>query len=77
VLALLPVTRSAQGGTPWLPIAAFCLGSLLAMGLFGWLAGRFYGGLALPARQSWLRIAVGLTALSGLVLGAIWISRNV
>jgi len=67
VLALL-----SFGESPLALAAAFCLGTLLAMGTAGWVVARFYGGAGLLGLE---RAALGATGLGGLVLGAIWLVK--
>ncbi len=73
VLALVPL---AQGGAfeRALLIAAFAAGSVLSMGLFGFLAGRLYASLG--ARPRLLQAAAALTAVAALAIGALWIGRG-
>jgi len=75
VIALVPLAHSTT--TALLAVAAFGLGSLLAMGLFGLVAARLYQGAAAARRQMLYRGAVGATSLAGLILGVVWVSRVV
>ena len=68
VLALLAVSAPPVL-IAWVA-AAFGVGTLLAMGLAGWLAARLY---ARAATAGWERAAVALTAVSGFALGVFWI----
>jgi cell shape-determining protein MreD len=55
-------------------IVAFAAGSVLSMGLFGFLAGRIYARLG--ARPRVLQVAAAVTAAVGLAIGVLWISRS-
>jgi hypothetical protein len=65
LLALFSVGPSAV----WMA-GAFSLGTLLAMGVAGWAAARLYSHESFAVAQ---RAAVGVTAVSGLVIGLVWV----
>jgi hypothetical protein len=69
VVALAAAAGSTSGALA--TIALFCLGSLLAMAAFGACAARVF---ALPGR--WRRLLAAAAALSGVVLGAVWLGRS-
>jgi hypothetical protein len=69
VVALLSV--SAPPVSIALVAIAFGAGTLVAMGIAGWLAARFYAG---ASAAGWERTAVAATAVSGFVLGLFWIA---
>lgn len=71
VLLLIPLADSPGGAL--LVVAAFALGSLLTMGLFGFAAARVYGTVAGPRRTRLYRAAVMVTGVFGLALGAVWL----
>jgi hypothetical protein len=69
VVALLSLSAPPYSIT--LVAGAFALGTLIAMGAAGWVTARFYRGAATAGFE---RLAVAGTALSGFVLGVIWIA---
>ncbi len=75
VFVLIPITLISTTWLAYLYIVLFSLGCALTMGSYGYLAGRFYQG-ANHVGQRIYRTLVIITSLSGLVLGTIWIVRN-
>ena len=75
LFVLIPITLIS---TPWLAyvyIGCFSVGCALTMSLYGYVVGRFYR----RANQTGQRIYRGLvmlTSISGLVLGLVWIAKN-
>ena len=76
VFVLIPLTMI---GTAWLAytyIGLFSVGCAVSMGGYGYLAGRFYR--TADARGRWIyRLLVMLTSASGVLLGIVWILKNV
>ena len=75
VFVLIPITLIATTWLAYTYIALFSAGCALTMGLYGYLAGRFYRRANLTGQQLYRGLVV-LTSLSGLALGVIWITRN-
>jgi hypothetical protein len=61
---------SVGPGPMWMA-GAFSAGTLLAMGAAGWTAARLYSHPSFAGAQ---RAAVVVTALSGLVIGIVWVA---
>ena len=75
VFVLLPITLMASRGLAYLYIGLFSAGCAITMSAYGYLAGRFYQR-ANEKGQRIYRILVTLTSGTGIVLGLIWIIRN-
>lgn len=76
VLVLIPISMMAGAWLAYAYIGLFSLGCAASMSGYGYLAGRFYH----RASQTGQRIYKGLvilTSCSGLVLGVVWILKNV
>ena len=75
LFVLIPVTLISTTWLAYTYIGLFSLGCAATMSLYGYVAGRFYR----RAAQTGLRIYRALviaTSSSGLVLGAVWIMKN-
>ncbi len=75
LFVLIPITLVS---TPWLAyvyIGCFSLGCAVTMSVYGYLVGRFYRR-ASETGQRLYRLLVVLTSASGLILGCVWIARN-
>ena len=75
VFVLLPITLISTTWLAYLYIGLFSLGCACTMSSYGYLVGRFY------RRASWTgqriyRMLVVLTSASGLILGMVWILKN-
>ena len=75
VFVLVPLTLMPVTWLAYLYIGLFSAGCALTMSVYGYLAGRFYRKTS-RAGQRIYRTLVVLTSLSGLVLGVVWIARN-
>ena len=75
VFVLIPITLIAKAWLAYLYIGLFSIGCALAMSTYGYVVGRFYRR-ANATGQRIYRALVILTSGSGLVLGMIWILRN-
>ena len=75
VFVLIPITLISTTWLAYTYIGLFSLGCALTMGGYGYMAGRFYRR-ANATGQRIYRTLVVLTSLSGLILGVIWIARN-
>ena len=75
VFVLLPITLIATTWLAYLYIGLFSAGCAATMSLYGYTIGRFYRR-ANATGQRIYRALVILTSGSGLVLGVIWIARN-
>ncbi len=76
VFVLLPITLISTTWMAYLYIGLFSLGCAATMSAYGYVVGRFYRR-ANRTGQRIYRALVILTSLSGLVLGVLWIVRNV
>ena len=72
---LIPITLISTASLAYLYIGLFSLGCALTMGIYGYVVGRFYRRANLTGQRIY-RALVVVTSLSGLVLGAIWILKN-
>ena len=75
VFVLIPISMM---GSHWLAygyMALFSLGCIISMSGYGYLAGTFYTRASTAGRRLYRGIVV-LTSLAGLVLGILWIARN-
>jgi hypothetical protein len=75
VFVLIPITLISTTWLAYLYIGLFSLGCAATMGTYGYVAGRFYRR-ANQTGQRIYRTLVVLTSLSGLVLGVVWIAKN-
>ena len=76
VFVLIPITLISTTWLAYLYIGLFSLGCALTMSSYGYFMGRFYRR-ASETGQRIYRALVVLTSTSGLVLGVIWILKNV
>lgn len=76
MFVLIPITLIQVTWLAYLYIGLFSVGCAAAMSGYGYLAGRFYRR-ANETGQRIYRTLVILTSFSGLVLGFVWIFRNV
>ena len=76
LFVLIPITLMSATWLAYLYIGLFSIGCALTMGTYGYVVGRFYRKANATGQRiyRWLVIS---TSLSGLVLGAIWILRNI
>ena len=75
VFVLIPITLIARAWMAYFYIGLFSLGCALTMSMYGYLVGRFYRR-ANATGQRIYRTLVILTSASGLVLGVVWILKN-
>ena len=75
VFVLLPITLMSTTWMAYTYIGLFSLGCAITMGSYGYVVGRFYRR-ANATGQRIYRALVIATSASGLVLGAVWILRN-
>jgi len=75
VFVLIPITLISTTWLAYLYIGLFSLGCAATMSTYGYVAGRFYRK-ANQTSQRIYRTLVILTSLSGLILGVIWIAKN-
>jgi len=75
LFVLIPITLIATTWLAYLYIGLFSMGCALTMSLYGYVVGRFYRR-ANETGQRVYRWLVVLTSVSGLVLGLIWILKN-
>jgi len=75
VFVLLPITLMASRGLAYLYIGLFSLGCALTMSIYGYLAGHFYRQASEQGQRVY-RWLVTLTSAAGIVLGVIWILKN-
>ena len=75
VFVLLPITLISTTWLAYLYIGLFSLGCATAMSAYGYVIGRFYRR-ANQTGQRIYRALVIATSSCGLVLGTIWILRN-
>ncbi len=76
LFVLIPITLIATTWLAYLYIGLFSMGCALTMSLYGYVVGRFYRR-ANETGQRIYRWLVVLTSTSGLVLGLIWILKNI
>ena len=76
VFVLIPIALMTTTWLAYTYIGLFSAGCALTMSVYGYVAGRFYRR-ANATGQRIYRLLVMLTSGSGLVLGAIWIARNI
>ncbi|MBI4323332.1 MAG: hypothetical protein HY596_03550 [Candidatus Omnitrophica bacterium] len=75
VFVLLPITLISTTWLAYLYIGLFSLGCAATMGGYGYVVGRFYRR-ANQTGQRIYRALVVLTSTSGLILGLVWILKN-
>ena len=75
ILVLIPLSMMATTWLAYAYIGLFSLGCAGSMSGYGYLAGRFYHRASEAGRRVY-RVLVILTSSSGLVLGFIWIFKN-
>ena len=75
VFVLLPITLMASRSLAYLYIGLFSMGCAVTMSSYGYLAGHFYRR-ANEKGQRIYRLLVTLTSLTGILLGLVWILRN-
>ena len=75
LFVLLPITLIATKWLAYLYIGLFSLGCALTMSGYGYVVGRFYRR-ASERGQRIYRALVILTSTSGLMLGLVWILKN-
>lgn len=75
VFVLIPITLISTTWLAYLYIGLFSLGCATAMGGYGYVVGRFYRR-ANQTGQRIYRALVVLTSTSGLILGLVWILKN-
>ena len=75
VFILIPITLISTTWLAYLYIGLFSLGCAITMSSYGYVVGRFYRR-ANATGQRIYRSLVILTSTSGLVLGAVWILKN-
>ena len=75
IFVLIPITLIQVTWLAYLYIALFSLGCALTMGTYGYIVGRFYRR-ANQTGQRLYRALVILTSLSGLILGTVWVLKN-
>ena len=76
LFVLIPITLISTTWLAYLYIGLFSLGCALTMSGYGYVVGRFYRR-ATQTGQRIYRTLVVLTSGSGLVLGVVWILKNV
>ncbi len=76
VFVLIPITLIRTTWLAYVYIALFSLGCAATMSAYGYVVGRFYRR-ANRTGQRIYRALVIATSLSGLVLGTVWILRNI
>ena len=75
IFVLIPITLIQVTWLAYLYIALFSFGCALTMGTYGYIVGRFYRR-ANQTGQRLYRALVILTSLSGLILGTVWVLKN-
>ena len=75
LFVLIPITLISTTWMAYLYIGLFSLGCAATMSLYGYVAGRFYRR-ATQTGQRIYRALVIATSVSGLMLGAVWILKN-
>ena len=75
LFVLIPITLISTTWLAYLYIALFSLGCALTMSIYGYVVGRFYRR-ANQTGQRIYRTLVVLTSTSGLILGLVWILKN-
>ena len=75
LFVLIPITLISTTWLAYLYIALFSIGCALTMSIYGYVVGRFYRR-ANQTGQRIYRTLVVLTSTSGLILGVVWILKN-
>jgi len=75
LFVLIPITLISTTWMAYLYIGLFSLGCAATMSAYGYVAGRFYRR-ATQTGQRIYRALVIATSVSGLMLGAVWILKN-
>ena len=75
VFVLIPITLISTTWLAYTYIGLFSLGCATTMGGYGYVVGRFYRRASATGQRIY-RTLVILTSLSGLVLGVVWILKN-
>lgn len=75
LFVLIPITLISTTWLAYLYIVLFSAGCAITMSTYGYIVGRFYRR-ADATGQRLYRVLVVLTSLSGLVLGVVWIAKN-
>ena len=75
LFVLLPITLISTTGLAYLYIGLFSLGCALTMSGYGYVVGRFYRKASEQGQRIY-RTLVILTSASGLILGLLWILKN-
>ena len=75
VFVLLPITLITTTWLAYLYIGLFSAGCALTMSTYGYVVGRFYRRANITGQRIY-RTLVVLTSMSGLVLGVVWIIKN-
>jgi len=75
VFVLIPITLMASRALAYVYIGLFSAGCAVTMSIYGYLAGRFYRR-ASEKGQRLYRIVVSITSAVGIVLGLVWILKN-
>ena len=75
LFVLIPVTLITTTWLAYLYIGLFSMGCAVTMSTYGYVVGRFYRQASATGQRIY-RVLVVLTSGSGLVLGMIWILRN-
>ena len=76
LFVLIPITLISTTWLAYLYIGLFSVGCALTMSTYGYVVGRFYRR-ANATSQRIYRTMVVLTSTSGLVLGLVWIMKNI
>jgi len=75
LFVLLPITLISTTWLAYFYIGLFSFGCAVTMSTYGYLAGRFYHRIS-EAGQRIYRVLVVLTSAAGLLLGVVWIAKN-
>ena len=76
LFVLIPITLISAAWLAYLYIGLFSAGCALTMSAYGYVVGRFYRR-ANATGQRIYRLLVVLTSGSGLILGIVWILKNI
>lgn len=76
IFVLLPIALMASRVTAYLYIGLFSAGCAITMSTYGYLAGHFYRGASEKGQRIY-RLLVTLTSVTGILLGAVWVLRNI
>ena len=75
VFVLLPITLMSSRSLAYLYIGLFSMGCAATMSAYGYLAGHFYRQASEKGQRIY-RVLVTLTSTVGILLGTVWILRN-